>query len=288
MSIDTILYNDKELLSPKLDLVFKGLFGVENSKKALMSLLNDTFGMNIKNVDDITLTNTELVPESHDGKLSRLDICLTVKNEKKEHINIEIQLVNEHNIMKRVMFYLAKLYSGQLPKAGKYNELAKSICVVILDYTYFDDDRWIHRGRTLDIETHIEFTDCMEVVFIELPKLPKDISSVTDKSQLWLLLLNARTEEELKMLIAKNPEIAATVDRLEELSLDTKFQHQALVREKAVRDYYSSMATAKDEGRDERNIEIAQNLIAMNLNTNDISKATGLTIEQIEELKSQL
>ncbi len=124
----------------------------------------------------------------------------------------------------------------------------------------------------------------MEVVFIELPKLPEDINSVTDKGQLWLMLLNARTEEELKMLIAKNPEIAATVDRLEELSLDTKFQHQALVREKAVRDYYSSMATAKDEGIIEGKIETAKNLLLMNMSIDDISKATGLSIEQIKEL----
>ncbi len=129
MSIDTILYNDKELLSPRLDIVFKNLFGVEESKEALMLLLNSLLGMNINSVKNITLTNTEIVPQSSDGKLSRLDICVTVETDTKELINIEIQIRNEHNIMKRCFYYLAKLYSGQLEQGNEYNELSKSICL---------------------------------------------------------------------------------------------------------------------------------------------------------------
>ncbi len=322
--MDKILYNGKELLSPKLDIVFKNLFGVEDSKESLMHFLNNVLDMNIANTNNITLTNTELVPENHDGKLSRLDICLTVENDTKEHINIEIQLRNEHNIMKRSMFYLAKLYSGQLEQGKDYDELNKSVCVIILDYEHFDDERWMHKSRPLDIETYVEFSDCMEMVVIEIPKLPKDISLIKDKRQLWVMLLNVTTEEDLKVLVKENPEIAIVVDKLERISSDTEFQHQALVREKTIRDHYSSLSTAErrglekgeaiglekgeaiglekgeaiglekgeaiglEKGRLERNTEIAKNMLLDNEPIEKIIMYTNLTELEIYNLKSQL
>ncbi len=131
-----------------------------------------------------------------------------------------------------------------------------------------------------------------------------------------IMLLNAKTEEELKMLVAQNPAIGTVVDRLERISSDIKFQHQALVREKAIRDHYSSLSTAERRGIDKGRIEgrlegriegraegriegiekgeynksiaIAKNLLVMNFNIDDIRKATGLSKEQIENIKYQL
>ncbi len=45
----------------------------------------------------------------------------------------------------------------------------------------------------------------MEVVVIKMPKLPKDINLITDKRQLQIMLLNVKTEEELKVLVKENP-----------------------------------------------------------------------------------
>jgi len=57
-------------------------------------------------------------------------------------------------------------------------------------------------------------------------------------------------------------------------------------------DYFSTMKTAVDkgraegraEGRDERTLEIARNLKAMNYSNEDIAKATGLSIDEICQL----
>ena len=42
---------------------------------------------------------------------------------------------------------------------------------------------------------------------------------------------------------------------------------------------------SREEGRDEGLIETAKNLLQMNLSTQDIKNATGLSIEEIEALK---
>ncbi len=161
--MDKILYNGKELFSPKSDIVFKELFGKEDSKEILRYLLNDMLDLNIKSAEDITLLNTEVVPETPEEKLSRLDICAIVTNDRKERINIEVQVQKDDDMMKRSVYYVAKLFSNQLAKSGRYQDLAPTIGLSILDYNIFDDDRFMHRGRFKDIETGYEFTDCIEL-----------------------------------------------------------------------------------------------------------------------------
>ncbi len=144
----------------------------------------------------------------------------------------------------------------------------------------------------MDIETHVEFTDCMEMVVIEIPKLPEDINSITDERQLWVMLLRITTGGQLKMLLEKNPKLAPTIDRLERISTNTEFVHQAIVREKTLRDHHSSLLTAERRGEEKgeynKSIEITKNLLLNGIDINVISSSTGLTIEQIEEIKSQL
>ena len=50
-------------------------------------------------------------------------------------------------------------------------------------------------------------------------------------------------------------------------------------------DEQSNLATARDNGRKESQIEIARNLLKINLAVNQIAMATGLSIEEVEHLR---
>ena len=272
--MERILYKGKELLSPKFDLVFKALFGKEESKDILLPFLNNVLDLQIQSEKDIILTNTEIAPEAVvDGKLSRLDVCAEVTNAtNNEHIDIEIQLSENDDMMKRSVYYVSKLFSGQLKKSEFYNKLGRAIGLSILDFNIFDDDEWMHRGRLKDTKTNVEFTDCFEVNFIEMKKMPLHIDKMDKKLQ-WLMFLNAKTEEELTMLATENAEIAVAVERLENISSDTKLMHQAIVREKTERDYYSSLDWAEKKGRLEE-----QNFII------DLMKKNGIDNTLIDQI----
>ncbi|MBF0410848.1 MAG: Rpn family recombination-promoting nuclease/putative transposase, partial [Candidatus Riflebacteria bacterium] len=64
------------------------------------------------------------------------------------------------------------------------------------------------------------------------------------------------------------------------------------MREKALLDYSSALASAeqrgknegKVEGKIEGKIETAKNLLLMNLSLEDVAKATGLSVEEIRKL----
>ena len=50
----------------------------------------------------------------------------------------------------------------------------------------------------------------------------------------------------------------------------------------------SLLSEAKEEGISQEKVSIAQNLLSMNMPLEDISKATGLSIENLNELKKEL
>ena len=79
------------------DFAFKRIFGQEDTKDILAAFLTDVLGFDVS--DDIELENTEISPEYVRDKASRLDITARIGG--KEKINVEIQLINEHNIDKR-------------------------------------------------------------------------------------------------------------------------------------------------------------------------------------------
>ncbi len=74
---------------------------------------------------------------------------------------------------------------------------------------------------------------------------------------------------------------------------DPEAQELMRIREKAIRDYTSDIASAKDEGKaigiekgaTAKAQETAIKLLSMGLSIEQTSQATGLTIETITELK---
>ena len=81
----------RTLLDPKIDFVFKKIFGAENNKLVLIDFLNSAINDEDKIVD-VELKNTDIEKEFLDSKFSRLDIKAIT--DKKEHVNIEIQVKN--------------------------------------------------------------------------------------------------------------------------------------------------------------------------------------------------
>ncbi len=87
----------------------------------------------------------------------RLD--LLAKTSSNEILNIEMQKKNNDDMYKRSLFYWAKLFSSQLKRGQKYNELHSVIAINILDFTLFNkDNNRCHRNFTLrDEETNNEW-----------------------------------------------------------------------------------------------------------------------------------
>ena len=86
----------KGLLDPKVDFVFKNIFGSPNHPEILISFLNATLKAK-KKIVNVDIKKTDIEKQYIEDKYSRLDVKATTSND--EIINIEIQLKNENNIL---------------------------------------------------------------------------------------------------------------------------------------------------------------------------------------------
>lgn len=116
----------KEYLDLKMDFMFKQLFGHPSRKRITIAFLNGLLNRTGRDrIVDVQYENTELPKETEDGKMSRLDVL--VFTDGGERINFEIQVVHQHDMPERMLYYWARLFSLSLSKGQEYNELPPTI-----------------------------------------------------------------------------------------------------------------------------------------------------------------
>ena len=280
------------LLDPKMDFVFKNIFGSEKHPNILISFLNAT----LKPKDLITeveIKNTDLNKGYIEDKFSRLDVKATTSNN--EIINIEIQLKNEYNMIKRSLYYWSKLYSEQLNEGEDYSLLKRTICINILNFKYLKTRMFHSVYRMKEIHTNEELSDIQEIHFIEIPKL-EDGSDEKDMLVAWIEFLKNPESEKVRSLEMSVDEIREAKDELIKMSNDDTQRELYEMRAKTLRDKISALNEAerkgikkgREEGRKEgeqnKAIEIAKSLIKLGLDKESIAKSTGLDLCEIEKL----
>ena len=237
----------RTLLNPKIDFVFKKIFGSEEHPEILISFLNAVLKPK-KPIVSVEIKNSDLEKEYIEDKFSRLDVKSLTSN--KEIINIEIQLKNEYNMIQRSLYYWSKLYEEQLSEGDRYDKLSRTVCINILDFKYLKNDRFHNGYRLKEIETNEELTDLQEIHFIEIPKLKRFESTeeIVDLLEGWVEFLRDPESEVIRKLEMSNKEIREAKDELYRLSRNSKERELYYLREKSLRDEISALANAKEKG----------------------------------------
>ena len=238
---------ERRLLNPKIDFVFKKIFGSEEHPEILISFLNAVLKPE-KPIVSVEIKNSDLEKEYIEDKFSRLDVKALTSN--KEIINIEIQLKNEYNMIQRSLYYWSKLYEEQLEEGDRYDKLSRTVCINILDFKYLKNDRFHNGYRLKEIETNEELTDLQEIHFIEIPKLKRFESTeeIVDLLEGWVEFLRDPESEVIRKLEMSNKEIREAKDELYRLSRNSKERELYYLREKSLRDEISALANAKEKG----------------------------------------
>ena len=288
------------LLDPKVDFVFKNIFGSPKHPRILISFLNAILKP-VNKITSVEIKGTDLEKQFIDDKYSRLDIKAETNNN--EIINIEIQLKNEYNMIKRSLYYLSKMYEEQLGEGEDYSKLNRTVCINILNFKYLKTEKFHTGYRLKELETNEELTDVIEMHFIEIPKLPEE-SDEKDILMAWTEFLRDPESEKVRSIEMSIEEIREAKDELIRLSNDESQRELYEMRSKILKDKVSALNEAErkgiekgrkegiEKGRKEgiekgikqRNIEIAKNLLDV-LDDETISLKTGLTIEKIQQLR---
>ncbi|MCT4563162.1 MAG: Rpn family recombination-promoting nuclease/putative transposase [Maledivibacter sp.] len=285
-------------LRPLNDFIFKKLFGENEVKDNLIAFLNAV--LDKKDRERIVtleiIDNKELTRDMINDKTSILDV--RARTEDGTQINIEVQLTNQHNMDKRTLFYWGRMFNENISKGEDYKSLPKVITINILDFNYLKLDKFHTKFHLWeDEDKEYMLTDLVEIHFIEVPKFRelKEKNLGEDRLQRWLTFFNTNiSEEKLKELMEMDKDIKRAQERLEYLSSDPKTMEYYKAREKSLHERANMISSAKEEGIEEgikKGIKegitkTAQNLLFMGMDIDMVSKATGLSIEEVKKIKN--
>ena len=316
------------ILSPKVDFVFKKIFGSEENKSVLISFLNAVLNDEENKIKSVDLNNTDIEKNFTRDKFSRLDIKATT--DRQEIVNIEIQLRNQYNMTKRTLYYWSKIYESQISESDSYYKLNKTICINILDFKHLKNtDKFHNVFRLKNIETNEELTDICEIHFIEIPKLKKlKVDEKNEMLEIWTEFLRNPESEVIRNLEFVDKEIKKAKDKLCVMSQSDREREIYFSRASAMQDEISAIDFAKrqamkegiqqgieqgiekgmqqgieqgiqqgieqgiqqgiEKGEEKKAKEIAINLIKKGLDEETIALLTNLDLDLIKELKEKL
>lgn len=291
-----------KLLSPKIDIVFQGLFGEVGNENITKGFLQEILEEEIKEID--LSKNPILRRETVKGKMGILDVIAQING--KERCSVEMQVVTKENIKERVLYYWSRLYNSSIQKGQDYEELEKAIVILIADFKIkgLEELKCHSKWRIMEKESKIILTDRLEIDIIELPKL-EEKGIENDKLKYWLYFIENPEDERVKEKMKENKELKEAKDKLQAMSEDEYMQRMADLREKAIMDekevyrtgYHEGLELGEARGKElgeisgkklgeaSRTKEIAKKMKEENIPIETIAKVTGLTEEEIENLK---
>lgn len=285
-----------KLLSLTNDYVFKRTFGYLNAKEVTRVFIRDIL---LDDVSDIDLNNQTITEkELMDDKVGIMDIKAVLNGV--TSCDIEVQVVNQADIEKRILFYWSKMYAQTIKQGEKYEDLKKSICVLIVDFEFkkFKDmKKYITKWNIREEEYQsVILTDAMEIYIIELPKYLKYAEKSRRKNfNLWakfiknpevIIMSNENDKQDIK---ETKQAINKAKKNLEQISKDEHERYLAELREKYIRDQIAiqkyGYEEGKEQGQKEKAIEVAKKMLEEKMSIETIIKITGLTEEDIENLQ---
>lgn len=268
MSENTVIQKkDDFIMLPTSDFCFKELMQNSKVRKGIISAL---LGISPEEIAGTKLMPTSTTEEYPDGKLGILDVLIKLENG--TQVGMEMQVAKYDYWTNRILFYLCRMFTGQIEKGDTYDKLKKCIHVSFLDFIHFENDYDFYRKITLRDEKNSEYTDLLELHILELKKLPPEEQNENGLLK-WTRFLNGKCREDFEKMAEKDEYIDEAYELLKKMSADERKRLAYEAREKAVRDYNTQIKSSLERGEERLN-SLNRQLLKMN-RMNDLVKAVS-------------
>jgi predicted transposase/invertase (TIGR01784 family) len=280
------------------DYIFKGIFGEESRVKNFLEgvLIGDgkilPKGTEIEELE--YLQNEHIQNELPDAA-KKIMFDLQIKTTSGIYI-IEMQKNVDATYLKRVEFYNATAYSNQDIKGegGKgfpmkdYDSAYPIVTISILSKNLFPDNvPCVSYHKNVESKTQQQYMSAFSYVFVELDKFGDannskfDLTNITDDERDWISLM--KDSNLTKLYSNKEVQNAVTyVQNIRDNKYDT-YIRTVMTETARLKDIESAESVGVEKGK----IEIAKNLLSMNIPGDKVVEATGLSKEEILKLKSK-
>ena len=281
-------------INPKVDFAFKKLFGSEENKDLLLSLVNAIIGED-NPLRDLILKNPYNLADYQAGKISILDIKAC--DAQGRWVNVEMQISQDLNFDKRAIYYWAKLVTEQLSEGMMFKELKKTYSINILDFNFIPTTEQFHnRYKIINLDTGKDdrLHDIFELHYLELKKFNKtyqELSNALDRWSIFLSHAHELDQNQLPQELQQDPAIVKAIEVIDRMFNEEERQVYE-VRMQSWANLNSQIASAYDEGMEtgiEKGIyqtkrETVLLAFQQGLNLEAILKITQLSEQQVQEI----
>ncbi|WP_417748473.1 Rpn family recombination-promoting nuclease/putative transposase [Rosistilla oblonga] len=283
-------------ISPLVDFAFKKIFGSPENVQALIGLLNAVLCLEHPIVS-VEILNPFNYQEFKEAKQIILDV--RARDTTGRMLNVELQVAAFPGLLQRLTYYACSMYVEQLERGDDYHRLCSAISICFVNQNLHSGSAQAHHWyQMVDRESGRTFGDGIEVHTVELPKYNLREATIAEASPLeqWaFFLLNAHrydADRLRELLPAVEFQTAIiVVERIAEKTEDRVMYDQ---RERAIRDYEWSIASARDEGREQGmekgsiagQIQLTQDLL--DEPPQSLSDLQQLSIDELNQLLAEL
>ncbi|MDR2182315.1 MAG: Rpn family recombination-promoting nuclease/putative transposase [Treponema sp.] len=284
----------QKILRPKIDFVFKLLFGDTRNTDILEAFLKAALDIPGEEYRKLVTADPFLKRENEEDKTGILDV--KVYTTSGMVIDVEIQLVASRELRNRIVLYAARMLTEQLKRGADWAAGRVISIIIVDDILVLEEEAYYNKYGLNNKKSGKPFTGLIEINILELPKLPREDNG--DRLWAWGQFLKAEKAEEFAMVAEKAPEVKRAVARLMELSEDERNRMMAEKREIWLTDMHNikkesiekglaegratGLAEGRATGRAEAALEIARKMKALGDTVEKIMQVTGFSREVIE------
>jgi predicted transposase/invertase (TIGR01784 family) len=275
-------------INPYTDFGFKKLFGEEANKDVLIDFLNAVLPEE-RQIETLTFRNPGNMPDPPTQRLARFDIFCRSKTD--EQFVVELQRVPQHYFRDNSVFYSTFQPRNEDSVDDWDLYLKKVIFVAILNFRYDkkkDREKFLHE-MTLQNQDGELLYEKLYPYFFQLPIFTKTESELhtlefkTRKDKWFYFIRNLEYFDNLPVVL-QDP-IFECAFKAADCRKFIPCELEAYERDlKIYRDNYAVLETARVEGKIKIQKEIAAKMKTMGFSSEDIAKATGMSIDEIEKL----
>ena len=276
-------------VNPYTDFGFKKLFGTELKKDLLISFLNALFKDKLE-ITDLTYLNTEHLGEGIVDRKAVFDVYCQLADGSR--IIVEMQKAEQEYFKDRSIYYSTYPIREQAPQ-GKWDYRLEDVYTVgILNFVFpdgeYSSDSLIHEIKLKDVEDNHVFYDKLTFIYLEMPKFQKREDELETMFDKWLFALSNLSKLLERPKALQDRIFTRLFEQAEIAHFTPKERNEYVASRKEYWDNYSIVETAMKkglaEGQAKGRAEVAKNLKLMGFSVSDITKATGLSAEEIDSL----
>lgn len=246
------------------------------------------------------ILESESNQEIDKDKYNRVDIL--TQNAKNELVVIEIQNTYEIDYFHRMIYGASKALTENLTLGASYLEIKKVISINIVYFDLGQGKDYIYRGKTnfegLHQKDFLQLSNKQKKTFEKqnvsdifpeyyIIKVNQFNDVATDTLDEWVYFLkNSEVKDEFKAKGLAEAKEAFDLMRLDKEQYYAYNRYLDYLHVKAS-DALTLQMEAEDKVRQTRNIEIAKNMATEGFDNQTIARLTGLTVEQIEQLRNE-